>query len=70
MPQYLKKRFGGTRISLYLSVISLFLYIFTKISVSLGQGSPTLILESYRHVGLRSNLNLVHLILIISWLMG
>lgn len=33
MPQYLKKRFGGTRISLYLSVISLFLYIFTKISV-------------------------------------
>lgn len=34
MPQYLKKRFGGTRISLYLSVISLFLYIFTKISVS------------------------------------
>lgn len=35
MPQYLKKRFGGTRISLYLSVVSLFLYIFTKISVSL-----------------------------------
>uniref|UniRef100_A0A8C5AWB9 Solute carrier family 5 member 2 n=1 Tax=Gadus morhua TaxID=8049 RepID=A0A8C5AWB9_GADMO len=34
MPQYLKKRFGGSRISLYLSVISLFLYIFTKISVS------------------------------------
>lgn len=35
MPQYLKKRFGGSRISLYLSVISLFLYIFTKISVSI-----------------------------------
>lgn len=34
MPQYLKKRFGGTRINIYLSVISLFLYIFTKISVS------------------------------------
>ncbi|MEQ2202421.1 hypothetical protein XENOCAPTIV_029553 [Xenoophorus captivus] len=33
MPQYLKKRFGGTRISLYLSIISLFLYIFTKISL-------------------------------------
>lgn len=36
MPQYLKKRFGGSRISLYLSVISLFLYIFTKISVSIS----------------------------------
>lgn len=34
MPQYLKKRFGGTRINIYLSVISLFLYVFTKISVS------------------------------------
>lgn len=34
MPQYLKKRFGGARINIYLSVISLFLYIFTKISVS------------------------------------
>lgn len=70
MPQYLKKRFGGTRISLYLNVISLFLYIFTKISVSVGQGSKTLFLESYRCVGFRYNLNLAHLILIISWLMG
>lgn len=34
MPQYLKKRFGGARINIYLSVISLFLYVFTKISVS------------------------------------
>lgn len=34
MPQYLRKRFGGRRIRLYLSVLSLFLYIFTKISVS------------------------------------
>lgn len=33
MPQYLRKRFGGHRIRLYLSVLSLFLYIFTKISV-------------------------------------
>lgn len=41
MPQYLKKRFGGTRISLYLSVISLFLYIFTKISVSHPFWEPT-----------------------------
>uniref|UniRef100_A0AAR2KCY2 Sodium/glucose cotransporter 2 n=1 Tax=Pygocentrus nattereri TaxID=42514 RepID=A0AAR2KCY2_PYGNA len=42
MPQYLKKRFGGTRISLYLSVISLFLYIFTKISVSTNVNQETL----------------------------
>uniref|UniRef100_A0A4W5M5B8 Solute carrier family 5 member 2 n=1 Tax=Hucho hucho TaxID=62062 RepID=A0A4W5M5B8_9TELE len=39
MPQYLKKRFGGTRISLYLSVITLFLYIFTKISVDMFSGA-------------------------------
>lgn len=40
MPQYLRKRFGGHRIRLYLSVLSLFLYIFTKISVRIygGQG--------------------------------
>ncbi len=34
MPEYLKKRFGGQRIRIYLSVLSLFLYVFTKISVS------------------------------------
>ncbi|XP_028320013.1 sodium/glucose cotransporter 2 isoform X1 [Gouania willdenowi] len=39
MPQYLKKRFGGTRISLYLTVISLLLYIFTKISVDMFSGA-------------------------------
>ncbi|XP_069044532.1 sodium/glucose cotransporter 2 [Lepisosteus oculatus] len=39
MPQYLKKRFGGGRISLYLSIISLFLYIFTKISVDMFSGA-------------------------------
>uniref|UniRef100_A0A3B4A1W9 Sodium/glucose cotransporter 2 n=1 Tax=Periophthalmus magnuspinnatus TaxID=409849 RepID=A0A3B4A1W9_9GOBI len=39
MPGYLKKRFGGSRISLYLSVISLFLYIFTKISVDMFSGA-------------------------------
>lgn len=38
MPEYLKKRFGGQRISLYLSVLSLFLYIFTKISVGPAWG--------------------------------
>ncbi|EQB77482.1 solute carrier family 5 (sodium/glucose cotransporter), member 9-like isoform 2 [Camelus ferus] len=33
MPQYLKKRFGGQRIQVYMSVLSLILYIFTKISL-------------------------------------
>ncbi|KAI2578324.1 SLC5A2 isoform 1, partial [Pan troglodytes] len=39
MPQYLRKRFGGRRIRLYLSVLSLFLYIFTKISVDMFSGA-------------------------------
>lgn len=34
MPEYLRKRFGGKRIQIYLSILSLLLYIFTKISVS------------------------------------
>uniref|UniRef100_A0A8C8VGE3 Sodium/glucose cotransporter 2 n=1 Tax=Pelusios castaneus TaxID=367368 RepID=A0A8C8VGE3_9SAUR len=39
MPQYLKKRFGGWRIQVYLSILSLFLYIFTKISVDMFAGA-------------------------------
>lgn len=39
MPEYLKKRFGGQRIRIYLSVLSLALYIFTKISVSAFSGN-------------------------------
>ncbi|XP_035523290.1 sodium/glucose cotransporter 1 [Morone saxatilis] len=39
MPEYLKKRFGGQRIRIYLSVLSLFLYVFTKISADLFSGS-------------------------------
>ncbi|CAH8489805.1 unnamed protein product [Schistosoma turkestanicum] len=35
----MKKRFGGNRIQTYLAVISLLLYIFTKISVNLYSGS-------------------------------
>ena len=34
MPDYLQKRFGGKRIQMYISLLSLALYIFTKISVS------------------------------------
>ena len=33
MPEYLQKRFGGKRIQIYLSVLALLLYVFTKISV-------------------------------------
>ena len=33
MPEYLKKRFGGRRIQMYLSGLALLLYVFTKISV-------------------------------------
>lgn len=33
MPEYLGRRFGGQRIRVYLSVLSLLLYVFTKISV-------------------------------------
>ncbi len=35
MPEFIKKRFGGERISVYLSVLSLLLYVFTKISVGI-----------------------------------
>ena len=42
MPEYIKKRFGGDRIRLYLSFLSLLLYIFTKISVVLIPISPLL----------------------------
>lgn len=34
MPEYLRERFGGQRIRIYLSVLALILYVFTKISVS------------------------------------
>ena len=34
MPEYLRLRFGGQRIRVYLSVLALLLYVFTKISVS------------------------------------
>jgi Na+/proline symporter len=35
LPEYMQKRFGGQRIRMYLSVLSLLLSVFTKISVSL-----------------------------------
>ncbi|KAI7793136.1 sodium/glucose cotransporter 1 [Triplophysa rosa] len=39
MPEYLKKRFGGQRIRIYLSVLSLCLYVFTKISADMFAGA-------------------------------
>ncbi|XP_078000583.1 sodium/glucose cotransporter 4-like [Glandiceps talaboti] len=39
MPEYLKKRFGGERIRVYYAVLSLLLYIFTKISVDMFSGA-------------------------------
>uniref|UniRef100_A0A8D0Z617 Sodium/glucose cotransporter 1 n=1 Tax=Sus scrofa TaxID=9823 RepID=A0A8D0Z617_PIG len=39
MPEYLRKRFGGKRIQVYLSILSLMLYIFTKISADIFSGA-------------------------------
>jgi len=39
MPEYLRERFGGRRIRIYLSVLSLLLYVFTKISSDLFAGA-------------------------------
>uniref|UniRef100_A0A0X3NWJ4 Sodium/myo-inositol cotransporter n=3 Tax=Schistocephalus solidus TaxID=70667 RepID=A0A0X3NWJ4_SCHSO len=39
LPEYMKRRFGGMRIQLYLTLLSLILYIFTKISVNLYSGA-------------------------------
>ncbi|NXQ00612.1 SC5A9 protein, partial [Vidua macroura] len=39
MPEYLKKRFGGQRLQIYMSVLSLILYISTRISVYIFAGA-------------------------------
>lgn len=39
LPEYLRKRFGGQRIRIYMSVMSLILYIFTKISADIFSGA-------------------------------
>lgn len=38
LPEYMSKRFGGKRIRTYLAILSILLYIFTKISVNLFSG--------------------------------
>ncbi|KAF6035500.1 SLC5A9 [Bugula neritina] len=39
MPEYLKKRFGGERIRVYLAVLAVILYVFTKVSADLFAGA-------------------------------
>ncbi|XP_068165888.1 sodium/myo-inositol cotransporter-like isoform X2 [Antennarius striatus] len=39
MPEYLSKRFGGKRLRVYFTILSLLLYIFTKLSVDLYAGA-------------------------------
>ncbi|XP_064616988.1 sodium/glucose cotransporter 4-like [Liolophura sinensis] len=39
MPEYLKKRYGGKRLRIYLSVLSLVVYIITKISIEMYAGA-------------------------------
>ncbi|XP_029014930.1 sodium/myo-inositol cotransporter 2 [Betta splendens] len=39
MPEYLQKRYGGRRTQLFIAVLSLFIYIFTKISVDMYAGA-------------------------------
>ncbi|THD23190.1 Low affinity sodium-glucose cotransporter [Fasciola hepatica] len=39
LPEFMMKRFGGSRIQIYLSGLSLLLYVFTKISVNLYSGA-------------------------------
>lgn len=39
LPEYISRRYGGKRLRMWLSVVSLLLYIFTKISVNLFSGA-------------------------------
>nr|KAF6458910.1 solute carrier family 5 member 10 [Rousettus aegyptiacus] len=39
MPEYIQKRYGGQRIRMYLSVLSLLMSVFTKISIDLYAGA-------------------------------
>merc|ERR1712227_265581 len=39
MPEFLQKRFGGQRIRVFVSILALILYVFTKISADLYAGA-------------------------------
>ena len=41
MPEYMKKRLGQQRIRVLLSIISLVIYVLTKLSVTLCHGKST-----------------------------
>lgn len=63
MPEYLRRRFGGSRIPITLAVLYLFIYIFTKISVRRTRGLTMLLLqgEKLTAVHCRSFLNITSL---------
>lgn len=56
MPEYLKKRFGGQRLQIYMSVLSLILYIFTRISVCIQLNATLLSRAGIGHPGTRQGL--------------
>ena len=62
MPEYLRKRFGGQRIRLYLSGLALLLYIFTKISADLYAGKYLLVASGYLKVIFYKNVEMQLLI--------
>ncbi|KAH3830210.1 sodium/glucose cotransporter 4-like [Dreissena polymorpha] len=39
LPEYLKRRFGGQRLQVYMSVLALLIYVFTKISADIYAGA-------------------------------
>ena len=46
LPEYMFKRFGGTRIRIYLAVMSLALYVFTKVELYVGMSLDVLTVGS------------------------
>ena len=50
MPEYLRKRFGGKRIQMFLAILYLFIYIFTKISVSRKKRRQIELNSLWKHV--------------------
>lgn len=53
MPEYLQKRFGGQRIQIYMSVLSLIVYILTRISVCIQLKTTLVSRAGIGHPGTR-----------------
>lgn len=68
MPEYLRKRFGGQRIRIYLSVLALLSYVFTKISADLYAGA--LFIQESLHWNLYASIAVLLGITIISTVGG